>query len=173
MIDNPFETRSDSFYFVDGRLIMHNKAAYKVSFISTCLKLFFWLFSSSFISNSTTVKMLLNQSEATKINLDQRYVVRLGTHEVFSLRKRTHSQLQQHKTCESASCGWERSLYNLHFLSMLPCNLQHCHSSLTSTISRPTGSSESCEGRNWGKGACRWRSSSEGRQGSYWRNCGY
>lgn len=28
MIDNPFETRSDSFYFVDNRLIMHNKADY-------------------------------------------------------------------------------------------------------------------------------------------------
>ncbi|CAD5218134.1 unnamed protein product [Bursaphelenchus okinawaensis] len=28
MIDNPFETRSDSFYFVDDHLIMHNKAAY-------------------------------------------------------------------------------------------------------------------------------------------------
>jgi hypothetical protein len=31
MIDNPYETRSDSFYFADGKLIMHNKAAYKVS----------------------------------------------------------------------------------------------------------------------------------------------
>ena len=30
MIDNPFETKSDSFYFVDGKLIMHNKASYKV-----------------------------------------------------------------------------------------------------------------------------------------------
>lgn len=29
MIEHPFETRSDSFYFVDGRLVMHNKAAYK------------------------------------------------------------------------------------------------------------------------------------------------
>lgn len=28
MIDNPFMTRSDSFYFVDGQLIMHNKAEY-------------------------------------------------------------------------------------------------------------------------------------------------
>ncbi|XP_033227482.1 protein unc-119 homolog B-B isoform X2 [Belonocnema kinseyi] len=28
MIANPFETRSDSFYFVDNRLIMHNKADY-------------------------------------------------------------------------------------------------------------------------------------------------
>ena len=28
MIDNPFETRSDSFYFVDDHLIMHNKADY-------------------------------------------------------------------------------------------------------------------------------------------------
>ncbi|KAI6215518.1 GMP-PDE-delta domain-containing protein [Aphelenchoides besseyi] len=28
MVENPFETRSDSFYFVDDRLIMHNKAAY-------------------------------------------------------------------------------------------------------------------------------------------------
>lgn len=29
MIENPFETKSDSFYFVDGKLIMHNKASYK------------------------------------------------------------------------------------------------------------------------------------------------
>jgi len=29
MIDNPFETKSDSFYFVDNRLVMHNKASYK------------------------------------------------------------------------------------------------------------------------------------------------
>lgn len=28
MIDNPFETRSDSFYFVDNQLMMHNKADY-------------------------------------------------------------------------------------------------------------------------------------------------
>ena len=28
MIANPFETRSDSFYFVDDVLIMHNKADY-------------------------------------------------------------------------------------------------------------------------------------------------
>ncbi|KAJ8680873.1 hypothetical protein QAD02_016660 [Eretmocerus hayati] len=28
MIDNPFETRSDSFYFVDDKLVMHNKADY-------------------------------------------------------------------------------------------------------------------------------------------------
>ncbi len=28
MIDNAYETRSDSFYFVDDRLIMHNKADY-------------------------------------------------------------------------------------------------------------------------------------------------
>ncbi|KAK0416371.1 hypothetical protein QR680_012445 [Steinernema hermaphroditum] len=28
MIDGPFETRSDSFYFVDDKLIMHNKADY-------------------------------------------------------------------------------------------------------------------------------------------------
>ncbi|CAG2100533.1 unnamed protein product [Medioppia subpectinata] len=28
MIANPFETRSDSYYFVDNRLIMHNKADY-------------------------------------------------------------------------------------------------------------------------------------------------
>ena len=29
MILNPFETKSDSFYFVNGKLIMHNKASYK------------------------------------------------------------------------------------------------------------------------------------------------
>lgn len=28
MISNPFETRSDSFYFVEDRLVMHNKADY-------------------------------------------------------------------------------------------------------------------------------------------------
>ena len=42
MIETPFETKSDSFYFVDGSLIMHNKASYKVSrwarvFFSVCL----------------------------------------------------------------------------------------------------------------------------------------
>lgn len=30
MIENPYETRSDSFYFVNDKLIMHNKASYKV-----------------------------------------------------------------------------------------------------------------------------------------------
>jgi len=29
MIANPFDTKSDSFYFVNGKLIMHNKASYK------------------------------------------------------------------------------------------------------------------------------------------------
>jgi len=29
MIDHPYETKSDSFYFVNNRLIMHNKASYK------------------------------------------------------------------------------------------------------------------------------------------------
>lgn len=29
MIANPHETKSDSFYFVDDTLIMHNKASYK------------------------------------------------------------------------------------------------------------------------------------------------
>ncbi|KAF8565573.1 hypothetical protein P879_01791 [Paragonimus westermani] len=28
MVKNPYETRSDSFYFIDGELIMHNKALY-------------------------------------------------------------------------------------------------------------------------------------------------
>ena len=28
MIENPFETKSDSFYFVDNQLIMHKKATY-------------------------------------------------------------------------------------------------------------------------------------------------
>jgi len=28
MVENPFETRSDSFYFVDEKLVMHNKADY-------------------------------------------------------------------------------------------------------------------------------------------------
>lgn len=30
MVDHPYETQSDSFYFVDNTLIMHNKASYKV-----------------------------------------------------------------------------------------------------------------------------------------------
>lgn len=29
MIENPFETKSDSFYFVNDKLIMHNKASYR------------------------------------------------------------------------------------------------------------------------------------------------
>lgn len=29
MIDSPFESKSDSFYFVDDKLIMHNKAEYR------------------------------------------------------------------------------------------------------------------------------------------------
>jgi hypothetical protein len=28
MVAHPFDTRSDSFYFVDGKLVMHNKADY-------------------------------------------------------------------------------------------------------------------------------------------------
>lgn len=28
MVDHPFETKSDSFYFVDSKLVMHNKADY-------------------------------------------------------------------------------------------------------------------------------------------------
>lgn len=28
MINNPYATKSDSFYFVDNKLIMHNKAEY-------------------------------------------------------------------------------------------------------------------------------------------------
>ena len=31
MINSPWETRSDSFYFVDGIIIMHNKAEYNYS----------------------------------------------------------------------------------------------------------------------------------------------
>lgn len=29
MIANPYETKSDSFYFVQNKLIMHNKASFK------------------------------------------------------------------------------------------------------------------------------------------------
>ena len=28
MIENPYETRSDSFFFAEGQLIVHNKASY-------------------------------------------------------------------------------------------------------------------------------------------------
>ncbi len=31
MIASPWETKSDSFYFVDNELIMHNKAEYNYS----------------------------------------------------------------------------------------------------------------------------------------------
>jgi len=31
MINNPYDTVSDSFYFVDGELVMHNKAEYDYS----------------------------------------------------------------------------------------------------------------------------------------------
>lgn len=34
MIRSPYETKSDSFYFVDDELIMHNKAEYDYSEIS-------------------------------------------------------------------------------------------------------------------------------------------
>jgi GMP-PDE, delta subunit len=40
MIENPFETKSDSFYFVDGKLIMHNKASYKVFSFMACIFIF-------------------------------------------------------------------------------------------------------------------------------------
>ena len=33
MIDIPWETKSDSFYFVDGKLILHNKAIYNYSYL--------------------------------------------------------------------------------------------------------------------------------------------
>lgn len=36
MIEHPFETKSDSFYFVNGKLIMHNKASYKVTDAHVC-----------------------------------------------------------------------------------------------------------------------------------------
>jgi hypothetical protein len=32
MVAQPFDTRSDSFYFVDGKLVMHNKADYRHRF---------------------------------------------------------------------------------------------------------------------------------------------
>jgi protein unc-119 len=38
MIESPFETKSDSFYFVNGNLIMHNKASYKVSNNNWCME---------------------------------------------------------------------------------------------------------------------------------------
>ena len=31
MIENPYETVSDSYFFLDGKLIVHNKAAYNYS----------------------------------------------------------------------------------------------------------------------------------------------
>ena len=33
MIDVPWETKSDSFYFVDGKLVLHNKAIYNYSYL--------------------------------------------------------------------------------------------------------------------------------------------
>ena len=32
MVASPWETKSDSFYFVDGKLIMHNKAEYAYNY---------------------------------------------------------------------------------------------------------------------------------------------
>ncbi len=37
MIANPFETRSDSFYFVENKLIMHTKAEYDFSWVDCIL----------------------------------------------------------------------------------------------------------------------------------------
>ncbi len=34
MVASPAETRSDSFYFADGKLIMHNRAEYSYTHIS-------------------------------------------------------------------------------------------------------------------------------------------
>ena len=42
MVSNPFETKSDSFYFVDGRLVMHNKADYSYNNTKNNLWLFFF-----------------------------------------------------------------------------------------------------------------------------------
>jgi hypothetical protein len=39
MLNNPFETQSDSFYFVDNCLVMHNKASYQVSLSLSSLSL--------------------------------------------------------------------------------------------------------------------------------------
>lgn len=39
MIDSPYETQSDSFYFVNGKLIMHNKASYKVPLFTVLVSL--------------------------------------------------------------------------------------------------------------------------------------
>ena len=44
MVSNPFETKSDSFYFVDGRLVMHNKADYSYNNTKNNLWLFFFSF---------------------------------------------------------------------------------------------------------------------------------
>lgn len=43
MIENPYETKSDSFYFVNEKLIMHNKASYRVS--TACCSLVFTFIS--------------------------------------------------------------------------------------------------------------------------------
>ena len=39
MIENPYQTRSDSFYFVDDVLVMHNKASYKVPNLTIAVNL--------------------------------------------------------------------------------------------------------------------------------------
>ena len=39
MIGHPFETQSDSFYFVDDELIMHNKAEYAYDGTSNTTKI--------------------------------------------------------------------------------------------------------------------------------------
>lgn len=92
MIENPFETKSDSFYFVDGKLIMHNKASYKVSIILTstrilqrmvmCITLLLLLhlficmsvhLIITLFSPSTYVKMPHNRRRAMRINFNRRY----------------------------------------------------------------------------------------------------
>lgn len=65
MIDNPYETKSDSFYFVNGKLIMHNKASYKVidGFA------FIILYSNSsnhYLNYSTFGKIVLSPRKAMK-----------------------------------------------------------------------------------------------------------
>jgi hypothetical protein len=73
MIENPYDTKSDSFYFVDNRLIMHNKASYKVKLEG----LFIYLFLFSFLIPivvvvSIFVRMRLRQRRVTRTNLDPR-----------------------------------------------------------------------------------------------------
>jgi len=74
MIENPYETKSDSFYFVNDKLIMHNKASYRVCYFFQNLE----FFSSYLFFNSILKKTVHKPKKAMKINLERRLVMLLN-----------------------------------------------------------------------------------------------